>query len=259
MEVDDSFYGVIQKIRREYDKQNVDSPTNLVETRITPSLAIDTPVLKLAPNTKVFIQEETTGGSANIYQGTVEGVGRDADLIEQKAPMWLGDVLLLNQLPFKEPVKISFVLHPLGDLPAITSADGNNRLNANRMLRVKKILSYIAEKIEAPPDPEETETSILTPEEYLELYCNEQVSATPWWPNISRRTTNVYPQLLDPLMSLASLRTHVWKGGNDIVLHYKANGRKVIRPIPPPEPEQPSETEAAAEATDPAPGTTPAA
>jgi WD repeat-containing protein 48 len=166
-------------------------------------------------------------------------VGRDADLIEQKAPMWLGDVLLLNQLPFKEPVKISFVLHPLGDLPAITSADGNNRLNANRMLRVKKILSYIAEKIEAPPDPEETETSILTPEEYLELYCNEQ--------------------LLDPLMSLASLRTHVWKGGNDIVLHYKANGRKVIRPIPPPEPEQPSETEAAAEATDPAPGTTPAA
>lgn len=30
-------------------------------------------------------------------------------------------------------------------------------------------------------------------------------------------------------MSLATLRTHVWKGGNDIVLHYKANGRKEIR------------------------------
>jgi WD repeat-containing protein 48 len=33
-------------------------------------------------------------------------------------------------------------------------------------------------------------------------------------------------------MSLATLRAHVWKGGNDIVLFYKANGMKVI-PIPP--------------------------
>lgn len=32
-------------------------------------------------------------------------------------------------------------------------------------------------------------------------------------------------------MSLATLRAHVWKGGNDIVLHYKANGRKKI-PFP---------------------------
>lgn len=32
-------------------------------------------------------------------------------------------------------------------------------------------------------------------------------------------------------MSLATLRTHVWKGGNDIVLHYKANGRKEIKPL----------------------------
>lgn len=29
-------------------------------------------------------------------------------------------------------------------------------------------------------------------------------------------------------MSLATLRAHVWKGGNDIVLHYKANGKKEI-------------------------------
>jgi WD repeat-containing protein 48 len=29
-------------------------------------------------------------------------------------------------------------------------------------------------------------------------------------------------------MSLATLRAHVWKGGNDVVLYYKANGRKEI-------------------------------
>ncbi|KAJ6440794.1 WD repeat protein [Purpureocillium lavendulum] len=208
-EVEDSFYGVIQKIRNEYDKQLAEVPDKLVETRVTPSLPTETPVLKLPPGTKVIIQEETSGGSANIYQGTVENVGRDADIIEQKAPMWLGDVLLQNQIPFKDPVKISFVLHPMGDLLPISPADGTNRLNANRMLRVKKILAYVVERIEDLP--EEEEPGHLQPEEYLELYCNDQ--------------------LLDPTMSLATIRTHVWKGGNDVVLYYKANGRKVIKPL----------------------------
>lgn len=40
-------------------------------------------------------------------------------------------------------------------------------------------------------------------------------------------------QLLPNTMSLATLRAHVWKGGNDVVLHYKTNGRKEI-PMPPP-------------------------
>jgi WD repeat-containing protein 48 len=52
-------------------------------------------------------------------------------------------------------------------------------------------------------------------------------------------------------MTLATLRTHVWRGGNDIVLHYKANGRKEI-PMPPPPPaaevEETDESEAAAPA-----------
>lgn len=174
-EVDDSFFGVIQKIHQEYDRQLAENPHKPVETRVVPSLATDTPVLKLPSGTKVVIQEETSGGSANLYQGTVENIGKDADLIEQKAPMWLGDVLLQNVMPFKEPVKVSFVLYPMDDsLPAITSADGNNRLNANRMLRVRKILSYVAERVEPPL--EEPEENPMKPEEYLELYCNEQVS-----------------------------------------------------------------------------------
>ncbi|KFA61637.1 hypothetical protein S40285_06216 [Stachybotrys chlorohalonatus IBT 40285] len=216
-EVEDSFYGVVQKIRNEYEKLLAETPDKFVETRLTPSLPSETPVLKLPPATQIIIQEETSGGSANIYQGTVESVGRDADVIEQKAPMWLGDVLLQNQIPFKDPIKISFVLHPLGDLPVIAAEDGNNRLNANRMLRVKKILAYVAERIE--PQPEEPDPDALRPEEYLELYCNDQ--------------------LLENTMTLATLRAHVWKGGNDIVLHYKANGRKVIEPLerPTPEPE----------------------
>lgn len=214
-EVDDSFYGVIQKIRNDYEKQLTDFPDKLVHTKVTPSLPSDTPVLKIPSGTQIFIQEETSGGSSTIYQGTVAGVGRDIDIIEQKAPMWLGDVLLQNQIPMKDPVKISFVLHPLDGLPVVAS-EGNSRLNANRMLRVRKILSYVAERIEPPAGPDDVK---MEAEEYLELYCNDQK--------------------LSPKMSLATLRTHIWKGGNDIVLYYKTNGRKELRPLPPPTTQQP--------------------
>ncbi len=30
-------------------------------------------------------------------------------------------------------------------------------------------------------------------------------------------------------MSLATLRAHVWKGGADVMLYYKSNGRRPIR------------------------------
>src|SRR2546430_1884393 len=53
-----------------------------------------------------------------------------------------------NKIPAKEPVKISFILKPhegseLDELP-----NGNSRLTANRMLRARKILAYIVEKLE---------------------------------------------------------------------------------------------------------------
>lgn len=176
-EFDDSFLGVIQRIRSEYEKQITENPDQQVETKITPSLANDTPVLKLPPATKVIIQEETSGGSVEMYRGTVASVGADASVIEERAPQWLGDVLLLNVLPPKDPVKVSFVLHPWKDtLPPIASADGNNRLNANRMLRVRKILAYVAERIDPVREGEERGPDALKPEEYLELYCNDQVS-----------------------------------------------------------------------------------
>lgn len=45
------------------------------------------------------------------------------------------------------------------------------------MLRVKKILAYIAERIEAIP--EHPDPDALRPEDYLELYCYDQVYTIP--------------------------------------------------------------------------------
>jgi WD repeat-containing protein 48 len=97
------------------------------------------------------------------------------------------------------------------------------------MLRAKKILAYVAERVEAPPTPPSTDAqpngvgadapteeqaapdpeANLKPEEYLTLYCQGQ--------------------LVPNNMTLATLRVHVWRTGGDVVLFYRSNGRKKLR------------------------------
>jgi len=55
----------------------------------------------------------------------------------------------------------------------ILNRSRNSRLNANRMLRAKKIVAYVAERIE--PMPEKHDLDALKPEEYLDLYCQDFV------------------------------------------------------------------------------------
>ncbi|KAF1956160.1 WD repeat protein-like protein [Byssothecium circinans] len=217
---EDNFLGVISKIRQSYEEQLV-AGAQTVETQIAPSLPNETPVLKPPASTTILIQEDRpdAGGVADLFEGKVGSLGQQADLIEKCAPVWLADVLLRNQIPIKDIVKVSFILEPYqNQLPSI-SHDGNNRLNANRMLRARKILGYVAERIEPAPTKEELEKmeregeKPLKHEEYLELYCNNQ--------------------LISPTMTLASIRAHVWRGGGDVVLYYKATGRKEIKSMPP--------------------------
>lgn len=195
--VDDNLLGTVQKIRYGYE----DSIQNQIQgqqahenglpvpaipkvellSAIVPSLPAETPVLKPPANTTILIQEDRpeAGGVADLFEGTVGNLGTQCDLVEKAAPMWLGEVLLRNQIPNKDVVKISFILEPQqgSDLASISS-DGNNRLNANRMLRAKKILGYVAERVEPAPakgSAEEAEREKWRPEEYLELWCQNQV------------------------------------------------------------------------------------
>ncbi|CAK7274826.1 hypothetical protein SEPCBS57363_006362 [Sporothrix epigloea] len=252
-EVEDCFVGVVQRMHNDYEKQLAENPDRLVLSRMRPCQPDEAPVLRIPDKTKVIIQEELKGGSIELYRGTVGGMGqpRVVDKIERCAPRWLGEAILANLPAVKESTKISFLLLPYRDeLPSLATPDGSSRLNANRMLRVKKILAYVAEKLEppapapaivsipaagvptVPPVPEETETTdgdeigaaskaitavkaaeseteSLKPEEYLELYCNEQ--------------------RLPHAMSLATVRAHIWKNSSDILLYYKSNGRKKLQ------------------------------
>ena len=40
----------------------------------------------------------------------------------------------------------------------------------------------------------------------------------------------IVPQLCPPNMTLATIRTHLWRTSGDMVLHYKTNGKKEIHP-----------------------------
>ncbi|EEH10098.1 WD domain-containing protein [Histoplasma capsulatum G186AR] len=211
--------GVIQKMRSEYEETLNEHPGQPLPSSITPSKENETPALSLPPNTAILIQEEHPESAvpADLYLGTVGTVGADADKLEKSIPKWLGEFLLRNIIPFKEVTKVAFALKPYKDLlPPVVKLDtlstNNNpsRLNANRMLRAKKILAYVAERID-PQNPDEPDANPLKPEEYLELYCQNT--------------------LVPPDMTLSTIRTHLWRTGNDMVLFYKANGKREI-PIP---------------------------
>lgn len=143
--VDDNLLGCIQKIRFGYEDDlaaqlqrqtamesaggALGSARDLdLPSQITPSLPIETPVLKPPRNTVILIQEETTeaGGVADLWEGTVGSTGESAqvDLLEKCAPMWLGESLLRNMVPNKDIAKISFLLEPYDGLLPSIAAEG---------------------------------------------------------------------------------------------------------------------------------------
>ncbi|SMR58474.1 unnamed protein product [Zymoseptoria tritici ST99CH_1E4] len=235
-------------------------PVNL-QSLITPAPVSELPRLFPPKETTILIQEDRpeAGGVADLFEGTVGQLHAMVDDVEKVAPGWLGEVLLRGLVGGKEVVKISFVLESMEvetkgrseaeglvdgtgaavgwmKLPGVVApGEGGNRLNANRMLRARKIAGYVAERIdgsgnistagrvgsvstmegEAKRDGEEVDGETeekLRPEEYLELWCQGQ--------------------LVPPTMTLATIRSHIWRGGGDIVLGYKSNGRKRLRHVP---------------------------
>jgi WD repeat-containing protein 48 len=82
----------------------------------------------------------------------------------------------MNSTHTQTDTRASLSSAPANGAPPGNPNTNNNgsRLNANRMLRTKKVLAYVAERID-PVDPNEPEESAMPPEEYLELYCQKTV------------------------------------------------------------------------------------
>lgn len=93
--IEDNFFGTIQNIRKEYEEKLPRDAVQPVPSLLEPNLPY-TELLKPPPHTTIIIQEDQpdSGGVADLYQGTVQSLGQDADVIERTAPMWLGELLL---------------------------------------------------------------------------------------------------------------------------------------------------------------------
>ncbi|KAG5455534.1 MAG: hypothetical protein BJ554DRAFT_5020 [Olpidium bornovanus] len=180
----------------------------------------ETPFIDISGSTVLCLSEEVHEGSkgGDVWRGTVNSLRdpAEAQRMESAAPAWLLAYLLEDKIPPRDIVKIAFVLKPddspgrlpLADLPA-----GQNRLTANRMLRVRKVIAYVVEKLDlvAPPNQNSTAAegtespanqagSVVTgsptlpttpflPEEWIELLCNGQVRR-------QSRARRSYPQQL---------------------------------------------------------------
>ncbi|KAI9189854.1 hypothetical protein H9P43_001287 [Blastocladiella emersonii ATCC 22665] len=144
------------------------------------------------PNSTVLaITEDEADACSSVsrWAGTVGSTALDAAAVQAEAPEWLLDVLLRDVAPGKDPVKIGFILAPApgSNLPSLES--GNSRLLANRMVRVRRILSYILDN-----------TGIKVPhgtpvEEYLQLV--------------------IAGQPVNPMLTLATVKTYIWRAGGD--------------------------------------------
>ncbi|CAO3591395.1 unnamed protein product [Absidia cylindrospora] len=166
-------------------------------TSYTPPTITDFPPLTIPSSTPIIIAEESAEASTgmDLYRGEASCVGDDHALILEAAPSWLLSFLLYNKTPGKEIVKLTFILKPhpqtqLAELPG----GSNNRLLANRVLRIRKLLHYVAEKIDQtqrpPPDVND-----------LEILCNDTI--------------------LTPTMTLASVKQHIMKSSGDVILSYR--------------------------------------
>ena len=63
------------------------------------------------------------------------------------------------------------------------------------------------------------ELAYANPEEALQLYCQDHVSAIIFISPEHLSLTSF--QLVSPTMTLMNVRTHLWRSGGDVILTYK--------------------------------------
>jgi len=131
----------------------------------TPPGNLECPAIAIPPHIPVIISElsREASSSVDLYRGTVGTLEHDYVPLVQVIPTWLLELLLKGTVPIKESAKVSFVLRPyhsqestletpgsgprrLGELPG-----GNPRLTAPRMLRVRKVIAHVVEKLALSP------------------------------------------------------------------------------------------------------------
>ncbi|GAA95727.1 hypothetical protein E5Q_02384 [Mixia osmundae IAM 14324] len=149
------------------DRHQVEFLSTLFKEAFNPCPEVDAPLLAVPADVQILIFEETSDMETwrLTFRRPQGKLSTETELLEMLLPPWTLDYLLANRHVVKEPVKIPFVLMPYRDdetesLPELPN--GNARLSASRVLRVRKILNYISERLESPGTSGTTPGSIAS-------------------------------------------------------------------------------------------------
>ncbi|XP_057499023.1 uncharacterized protein LOC130783423 isoform X1 [Actinidia eriantha] len=176
----------------------------------------------------------TTSPPSIITEGSQGGPWRkkitclDGTEDEKDFPWWCLDCVLNNRLPPRENTKCSFYLHPCEGSTVQILTQG--KLSAPRILRIHKVINYVVEKmvLDKPLDSLNSDGT-LAPGQPGGQSQHPSVGGDgsfrsglkPWQklkPSIEILCNN---QVLSPDMSLATVRTYIWKKQEDLVLNYR--------------------------------------
>ncbi|WOK91895.1 WD repeat-containing protein 48 [Canna indica] len=152
---------------------------------------------------------------------------------EKDLPWWCMECVLNGRLPPRENTKCSFHLQACEGSSVQIITQG--KLSAPRILRINKVINYVLEKmvLDKPLDGGSADgTSALglsTGQSQLSSLGDGSLRSgmmKPWQkskPSIEILCNN---QVLSPEMSLATVRTYIWKKSEDLILNYRVMQNK---------------------------------
>eukprot|EP01113_Clastostelium_recurvatum_P021944 TRINITY_DN2606_c0_g1_i3.p1 TRINITY_DN2606_c0_g1~~TRINITY_DN2606_c0_g1_i3.p1 ORF type:complete len:872 (-),score=212.27 TRINITY_DN2606_c0_g1_i3:48-2663(-) len=185
------------------------------------------PAFNVPTDTSLIISDEITG--ATLYRSLVSDL--DGSEPDDVIPNWVYDCLVYNQTPAtrENAAKVGFFLSSFDESTLPTLPHGNTRLNAPKLLRIKKVALYVANKLDlelptrttssegagptpgTPDTPSSSSSSVedsddtVDPGDFLEILCNGR--------------------LVPPAMNLATVKAFFWRQGDDMVLQYRVSAR----------------------------------
>ncbi|KAK1288123.1 hypothetical protein QJS10_CPB19g00624 [Acorus calamus] len=169
-----------------------------------------------------IITEGSQGGPWRKKITDLDGTEDDKDF-----PWWCLDSVLNGRIPLRENTKCSFFLQPCEGSPIQVLTQG--KLSAPRILRIQKVVNYVLEKLvdKSPLEGSNSDgtfvSGVATSQSQLSMLGDGSFrSGLKSWqklkPTIEILCNN---QVLQPEMSLATVRAYIWKKPEDLVLNYK--------------------------------------
>lgn len=196
----------------ERDKQQLAFLDTVRASRFNPPSHDDAPTVPIPPSTSVIISEQSHADGAYIvtYRSQVSSTERDMEPLEMNSPFWLLNYLFTSATPEeRRPPKIPLILLPEGQ----TVASGKGlKVQASRTARVRGVMEHLQSVLSSGDGRERSlsdasalsgvpESKRLKPEDVIELHCGKH--------------------LANPDMKVGTLKHYFWRGGVDMVLHYK--------------------------------------